>query len=440
MVIDRLRAASEYLGDEIVVTGFSSDNGAVRGPVFLAEMKREGFGDFLKKEAPLTIETRSNLAVFGPDREAVALLAGSLDSGNFASTPFYARITEAYGQGAGFLLCADLSRLHGVAGDARYFIASQKEVDHKPEIRATVGFDGPRTGIAAWLANPAPMGSLDFISPDATFVTAFVVKSPTAIVDQVLGVQRRTPAAAEEALDQARSQFGIDVRNDLAKSLGGEFSLSLDGAIAPVPSWKLITEVYDPVRAQATLQKVIDGYNQQASKEGGKLLRSGQEVVEGRTYYMIGTADSNPLTEAHYTFADGYLIAGPSRALVVKALHVKTSGASITAATQFRAMEPRDHYTNYSALVYQNLGKTLAPIAGLLGAFAPPAAGGRNPVAGLTDLKPALFAAYGEPDRITVAGGGEAFRASMASLLSGNLSNVVGSSLPIGPMMGLRGR
>ena len=64
---------------------------------------------------------------------------------------------------------------------------------------------------------------------------------------------------------------------------------------------------------------------------------------------MIAGADPNPITEAHYTFADGYLIAGPTRALISKALQTKIAGTSITHSATFLAMEPRDHYANYSA-------------------------------------------------------------------------------------------
>jgi hypothetical protein len=99
-------------------------------------------------------------------------------------------------------------------------------------------------------------------------------------------------------------------------------------------------------------------------------------------------------------------------------------------------MQPRDHYTSFSALVYQNLGSTLAPIAGLLGSFVPAGRDGRNPLQGLTNMKPTLIAAYGEPDRITIAGNGNMFSAGMTTLLSGNLSNVVGSALPLGQFKG----
>ncbi len=184
---------------------------------------------------------------------AAALIRASRTRG------LYARIAQRYGEGAGLLLCADLARLPSPPqqlNGVRYIIAEQKEVNHQMEARATVGFDGPRTGIAAWLAEPSPMGALDYVSPDATLVTAFVVKNPAAIVDQTWRSQQRSPAAADKALADARQQTGFDVRSDLAASLGGEFAVALDGPAFPVPSWKLVAEVYDPARFEATVQKV----------------------------------------------------------------------------------------------------------------------------------------------------------------------------------------
>ena len=73
-----------------------------------------------------------------------------------------------------------------------------------------------------------------------------------------------------------------------------------------------MTEVYDPVKMQAALQsspKPTAGRRESRNQP----LRIAQEVVEGRTYYMIAGGDGS-LTEAHYTFADGYMIAGPTRA------------------------------------------------------------------------------------------------------------------------------
>jgi hypothetical protein len=335
---------------------------------------------------------------------------------------------ESYKNGAGLLLCADVSGMgeKSIAG-VRYFIAEEKQVNKEMEARASLGFEGPRTGMAAWLANPAPMGALDYISPEATIVTSFVVKSPGTIVSELLTVQQRSPAAAEKALADAQIQTGIDIRKDLADALGGEFSLSLDGPAIPVPSWKLVTEVYDPVRIEATLEKFIDATNRDIVKGGGKPLRTGQETFEGRKYYMIAGADGSPLTEAHYTFADGYMIAGPTRALVSRALQVKTAGTSITHSAAFMAMLPRDHYNNFSGLIYQNLGTTLAPLVSMFGGMIPQ---GRGPQAGamlqgLSNMKSTMIAAYAEPDRISVATSGNLMGMSINNLITGNLQNAV---------------
>ena len=418
--------------------------GKTQLPVFFAEVKRPGFAEFLKQQhvpAEIAVEERNGLVAFGP-RDAVAAFAASLDApaGGFQNTPFYSRINDSYKNGAGLLLSADLAALgphQAIAGGARYFIAEEKEINHQMEARAALGFDGPRTGIAAWLADPSPMGTLDYISPEATIVTAFVVKSPTAIVDGIVGLQNHSVAAsAEKSLSDLREQTGVDIRNDFAMALGSEFSLSLDGSAIPVPSWKLVTEVYDPVKMQAALQKFAEAYSRETVKAGNQPLRIAQEVVEGRTYYMIAGGDGSPLTEAHYTFADGYMIAGPTRALVARALQVKTGRASITHSATFVSLLPRDHYNNFSALIYQNLGTTLAPIISLFGGMVPQGRGGANMMQTLGNMKSTMIAAYGEPDRISVATSGNLMGMSLSNLITGNLQNAI----PFTQFMGTRER
>jgi len=448
-ILEKLRAASVYLGEEIVVTGFTTADGKTQLPIFFAEVKRPGFAGFLKEQhlpAGVAVEERNGMVAFGP-HDAVAAFAPSLDApaGGFQNTQFYARINESYQNGAGLLLSADLSSLgprQGIAaaaaGGARYFIAEEKEINHQMEARAALGFDGPRTGMAAWLADPSPMGSLDYVSPEATIVTAFVVKSPAAIVDGLVSLQNRNVAAsAEKSLSGLREQTGVDVRNDLAAALGSEFSLSLDGSAIPVPSWKLVTEVYDPVKMQGALGKFAEAYSRETVKAGNQPLRIAQEVVEGRTYYTIAGGDGSPLTEAHYTFADGYMIAGPTRALVSRALQVKSGRASITHSAAFIALLPRDHYNNFSALIYQNLGTTLAPIISLFGGLVPQGRGGQpNMMQNLGNMKSTLIAAYGEPDRISVATSGNLMGMSLSNLITGNLQNAI----PFTQFMGTRDR
>jgi energy-coupling factor transporter ATP-binding protein EcfA2 len=214
-VIDNLRAASSYLGGEILIVVLATPDGKPQQAVFVSELKRDGFADFLQQHGvPLTVEVRNGLVAFGPDHAAVENLATVFDSptGGFEGTPFHARVAQIYREGAGLFVCADLTRLGQHSAGMSYFVAEEKEVNQQMEMRATLGFDPAHSGIAAWLANPAPMGSLDYVSPEAGTVAAFVVRDPAEIADLVGGVVSTTRYRARRpggALRRARHPEGL---------------------------------------------------------------------------------------------------------------------------------------------------------------------------------------------------------------------------------------
>ena len=168
-------------------------------------------------------------------------------------------------------------------------------------------------GWPRWLAAPAPMGSLSFFSPDANFVSAFVVKSPVSILDEMLSIK---PELAQELAD-AQAKHGFDLRNDLVAPLGGEVAMGVDGPLLPTPSWKLVAEVYDTARLQQTFQKAVTQLDAELRANGKPGVQLTSQQAGGRTYYSIGSADGK--LSISYLFEDGYLIAGPSRALLEQA-------------------------------------------------------------------------------------------------------------------------
>ncbi len=443
-VIEKLRAASEYLGDEIAVVGLPNGD----GPVFLSEIKRPGFAEFLKQvgfgpgSMPAEQE-RNGLVLFGAPR-SVEQLSGVLDSPNGAiqGTDFYGRVEDAYQHGAGFLVCANLTQVsHPVGGlngpaampNAQALIFDETQVKAGMEARISLDFKGPRTGIAAWLASPAPMGSLDYVSPEAAAAAAAVVPNGGAIVEQLKVI--------------APNELGA-VREALADSLGGEFALAVDGPLLPVPSWKLIAEVYNPASAQAALQQAVAKYTNSPKNPGSRPLAATQENFEGRTYYSISVPGGGPLLEFHYTFADGYIIAGPTRGVVTRALQIKSSGNSLMHSSKVTALMPRDHYANFSLVFYQNVAPSIAPIAGLLGGMlggmAPHHPGENNTpdmqIGALSSLKPSFIAAYAEPERITFAANGDLLGPALANLMRGDLAGAAGSALPFFQPRGTRKR
>src|SRR4029077_16279923 len=77
--------------------------------------------------------------------------------------------------------------LTGLA-DVEYLIAERKGSGAQIQNRAQLTFVNQRRGLASWLAAPAPIGGLDFISKDAGAVAAFISKNPGDMLDDILNI------------------------------------------------------------------------------------------------------------------------------------------------------------------------------------------------------------------------------------------------------------
>ena len=439
-MIDKLGALGQNLGDEVAVA-MNAGGDSKCEPVLLAEVTNEAsFRATVEQEiaaegagrrpvqfvddpaaAPeegnaMLLWLHDGLLVASPSgaelRKVAAVIAGGASP--FKSSSFYTRIAQDYRDGAGWLFAADLHTLvrkgqetgssqsqqmaekMGIL-DLDHFIIDRREIDGRAETRAALTFDQTRRGVASWLAAPAPMGSLSFFSPDANFAAAFVVKSPVSILDEMVSVN---PDFARE-LAEAQTKLGFDLRNDLAAPLGGEVAMAVDGPLLPTPSWKLVTEVYDPARLQQTLQKAVTRIDAELRAHGKPGVQLTSETAGGRTYYTIAAGDAKAI---HYLFEDGYFLAAPSRALLERSLQQRASGVTLATTAKFRDLLGPDGQVNVSAMVYTNI----APIAQSASAVLPgDASKGRGP-AGIGKMLagqgPTLYYAYAEPDRIVFAG------------------------------------
>ena len=319
-MIERIRSFSEYLGNEIVI----AMPRAHESPLLLAEVKRPDFGTFLQgqlshlnqggaapqlvgnpasitaavKGQPLIL-FRNNILAVTTDESQLQRVAALIDhsaSSGFASTPFYTAIRQAYQGGAGWLLCADMEQIlaHSVhqgeasgrgdakdqggllknqnagVADMRYLIMESKDVSGQTQNQATLTFAQDRRGIASWLAVPSPMGTLDFVSPKASFAVSFVVKEPRSIVQDILDFTQDEGSGASHNLADFEAKTGLNLQDDLAGSLGGEVALAIDGPVLPTPSWKVALEVNDSTRLQGAIEKLVAGVNQASSEAAEK--------------------------------------------------------------------------------------------------------------------------------------------------------------------------
>ena len=447
-LIDQVQAISQYLGDEVVITVGGNSASFEHGPILLAEVRQPGLKDYLQNhladtmtspqgkanlhvvdppslssleggERGMMMLVRSNMLVVGGDAVAVRQMSAQLDAGAtlFAGTDFGQRIATVYSRGTETLVAANLGQImvgtHSQQGDAsglrnsgfsdvKYLIASRGESSSQGDNRITLEFNGPRRGIASWLASPAPMGSLDYVSSNAGAAFSFVAKQPALMLDDIFSTIGASDPNFYKSLAQTNSELGLDLRNDVASALGGELTLALDGPVLPTPSWKAIVEVNDSGSLQVAIDKLVQAANREAQKANQPGLSLNQAQVGGRTFYTIQSQGVGLSTEFDYTFADGYMIVAPSRALLLAALQTHANGTSLARSASFRALLPSDNQANFSAMIYQNLSPILKPLASELTS---------EQLALLqqlgADAKPTVFCAYGEVDRIEVVSSGK---------------------------------
>jgi hypothetical protein len=333
-----------------------------------------------------------------------------------ADSPFHREIRKLYNDGVQWVVGANIEKLfdntfdegdqpemEGLGFlDMQTLIAERKEFDNKTDNRLVLGFSRERRGVAGWLDAPAPMGSLNFISANASLAAAFLMQEPSTLVDDLFATLGSTDDDFEAGLAEFESEHGISIREDFAAPLGGEVAFAVDGPLVPNPSWKLILEVYDPATLIQTLNWAIDQLNDHANQNGLQGLELVEEQTGGRTYYTLVSHDTG--LSAHMLFEDGYLIVTPSRALLGKALDARDSGNTITIAKDFNSLLPQDAENHFSAVAYQNLSPMLGPLVDTLGtASANFGQEQHNLVDQFASLnRPSLSVAYARKDSISV--------------------------------------
>ena len=439
-LIGRLEGFSSYLGNEVVIAVARSGNDAYSAPVMLADVRRPGLRDFLAQQNqelsaragqapfhvidnPALVQPPSNaLQVYLTDNLMVASPSGlelqqavarvQQKGADFQKTPFYEKITQSYRDGAGWLLSVDMEQILGNYvhnrrakelppgfDNVQYLTLERRDVG-KTETRASITFAQQRKGIAAWLAEPAQMGSLDFVSPEASVAASLVLKEPKNLVDEIFQFAAGSDPDFQEHLSQFEANLGVSIR-DISAPLGGEVTVALDGPILPKPSWKMIVEVYDQDSLQSTISKLIDSFNRQAQPEMGNLQLTKRQLGS-QTYFTIRN-DKHDF-ELDYAFVDSYWIMGPNQSLIARAIQNRQAGYILTRSQAFQSQLPTDGYTNFSAIFYHNLGPMINPLAEQLKAM-----GALNPEQQRElDLlrqnsTPGMIYAYGGPDRIVVA-------------------------------------
>jgi hypothetical protein len=454
-VLQKLHELGQYLGNEIVFSVSMTSHGAA--PLVIAQVQKPGLREFIEQllaqtpagkhgsvlrllgpedlavvssptsEKGLLILVRPDFVVVSHEISALRDFNAQLDQGSagLAATSFGQRLQQAYTGGTGLLFAADLRQMESQLNqrqekralvfqqtgfaDLKYLVAERKDVAGQTVNQAELTFNGPRHGLASWLAAPAPIGGLDYVSANAAAVGAIVTKSGGAEFDDLTNIAGAIDPNFGIDLAKAETTTKINFKQDLAGTLGGELVIAVDGPLLPTPSWKVIAEVYDPARLERTLEQLAADAGSLSGGTGEIKLE--KQAEGGLTYYTLHFSGGERNVEVDYTFTDGYLIIGPSRALVMDAVRIHQGGNSLARSQGFHALLPHDQFANVSALLYQNLAPVLGPVAQQLTAQQLQAF-----KALAAETRPSMVCAYGEENAIRVASNSRFFGLDLNTL------------------------
>jgi hypothetical protein len=427
--LEEFYEVSQYLGDELVVSGETGgiyEKGAAsRKLLIVAELRKPGLKNVLeqilkegsgKSQSPvrvldlqqltqaksgsgeqLVVLVRPDFVIAAESLEAVRGFNAFLDARttDFASTPFGQRLTEAYQGGTSALMAADLhtimnripsgtpqnQKIFDRTGlrDAKYAVWEYRAQGSEGQME--LSFVGPRHGIASWLAAPAPLGSLDFVSPQASIVSSVSLKNLGEIFDDIKDISSSSNPNALASLTHTEQAIHISLRDDLLSLLPGEITVEAEGFAEPKPDWKIILRTNDADHLQQTLAKML-----------ATVPFPAMEFVEdGITYHSLTIPSTPKPMQIVYTFAGGYLIVASSHETAAAAIRLHKSGESFAKSTKFTASLPAGYPADVSAFLYEdpaavtalNLRRMSPEMADAFARLSPPTA-------------PIVFRAYGD--------------------------------------------
>jgi type IV pilus assembly protein PilA len=402
--IQKFYEFSQYLGDEIVITG--GLKGQDPDGVMVAELKRPGVKEFLEKlndevftnqpdhlrildpqqlaaagekdatQGPVVL-VRPDLIAVGSSVAALRKFDSQIDASNakFASNALGQMLTQAYQGGANTLLGVDLRKILSLVppgkpqdrlmleksgfADVNYLVAGSTVSAEGSTNQGEVTFNGPRRGIASWVASPAPMGALDFMSTHPATAADAMLKSPAQVFDELREIMG---ASAFATLPQMEARLNVNLKQDVLSKLGGEIAVEVKappmsqssdaGLVAHVTgvAFKVILSVTDPAALQQTLTRLL----------AVAPFEMGQREEDGVIFHTLTPQSQGPPTEINYFFMDGYLVITTDRAEAREAVRAHRSGASLAKSSALRDSLVRGQSPEASLMVYQDPGPMLS--------------------------------------------------------------------------------
>ena len=351
--LGRMQSVFPMVGDEIVfvLSANNAGSGAAKIPAVIAQVlpgEQAGLTTAMAGLTGVQFKVTDKLLLVSDSTADLQWLEANLGQG--ASSTFAAAIAQRYQQGVGWLIAVDLADMPlkpatqpaHTALDMqamKYLFFEQRTAQGVEENRATLAFNGSRSGFASWIASKGAGGAAEYLTSDA--VLAFSASTLTSLqmyqelVARITQVNPEFPAKLQEI----QAILGVNIADDIASALGTDFAFAIETPALPVPGWVLTAEVYKPASLDASIAKLVAAANaRMGAADPAKHLTLDQETTNGQLWHTLKSSATTQ--QVAWTYNQGYLVVSNDIGLGGKAIQTKASGFQLVHSAAFTAQMP----------------------------------------------------------------------------------------------------
>lgn len=371
-IANRVQSVNALLGEEIVFcASIPAPNDVV--PIVMARVqsgKRAALAGALEGlfaeagESPASYSVTDDLMVVTDSPAHLSFVLGRIGQG--ASSPFAAAIAERYRRGVGWLIAMDVHpfvamaakddappiELAGMMGMKHVFV-EQRAPAGAEENEVTFTFQGPRTGMASWLADAGSGGAAEYLPPDALLASYVSTREPLHLFEELTAQITKSEPDFERGLAEMDGKLGAGFMQNLTAAFGTEAALALTGFSTSGPTWVIASLANNPPVIDSSLQKLVEAFNAELGPdEQAKRIVFEQENANGRTWNTIRPGGL-PL-HITWTYDRGYMVAASDRGVAERAIAIRNAGSPLVWSPEFLGQLPSSAGLHPSAFAWLN--------------------------------------------------------------------------------------
>src|SRR5262245_19419184 len=372
-IVSRIQSVNPLLGDEIVFCASVADGFGAPVPIVMAKVQpgnRTELASALQQlfaaanEAP-AYSVSDDLMVVSISPSQLSWALAHLGQGG--GSPFAAVLEQRYQRGVGWLIAMDAPPLvRAASGDdappielsrmigMKYLFLEQRAPAGAEENEVTFAFEGPRTGMGAWLADAGSTGAAEYLPPDA-FVAGYVsTREPLQLFEEFTAQITKRQPDFESGLASLEAKLGTGFAQNLAAAWGTESAFALTGLSASGPTWVAASMVNVPAVIDSSLRALVDAINAELGPdEQAKRIVFEQETVNGRIWNTIKPGGL-PISIT-WTYDRGYMVAASDRGGADRAIATANGGTPLVWSPDFLGQLPSSAGLHPSAFAWLNV-------------------------------------------------------------------------------------